>query len=91
MEFNLGYRLERLIKGESGIVERVETIEVPLNESRGNYEDDDGNLPQDIAFRNPLGELSIGASTMVRKDVRTKSGNFYQLVYKEYKVGDQYP
>ena len=92
MEFNLGYRFERLIRGvESGIVEKVESFEVPLNGSRDDYEDDNGNLPQDIAFKNPLGELFVGAPLMVRKDVKTKSGDFYQLVYKEYNIGDLYP
>ena len=91
MALNLGYRLERLIKGESGIVERVEAVEIPLNENIADYKDDNNNLPQDIAFRNPLGKLFVGVSLIIRKDVTTKSGNFYQLVYKDYNIGDLYP
>ena len=56
---NLGYRIERFFRGETGIVERVD--ESPSKNHLGevvNYlKDEYGNYPYNVTFRNSLGEL----------------------------------
>jgi len=88
MTLNLSYRLRRLFQGESGVVERVEPVDVKENY----YTDDDWNLPERIFVRNHLGELVDCLSPMSSvPGISIRKGFTKYQVYKKYKPGDKFP
>jgi len=86
----LSYRLKRFFKGESGIVEKVEQkTEFRATEY---IKDDNGNLPEKIVVRNPLGELVEMNSYLISEGrYEPKKGRVNYLVYKQFKPGDKFP
>lgn len=88
MPLNLLYRLKRIFQGESGIVERAEALDI-LDEGARDF---DGNLPQKIFIRNPLGELVEVKNLLILKRRDGYKGEFEDyLAYKQYKTGEKFP
>ena len=88
---NFAYRLERIIFGKRGIVTEVRSPEIVDSQKQlVNYQKDyNGELPQLITFRNPLGELKTVYSRL--RKVPTGIPNFeFRLLYEKYKVGDKF-
>ena len=93
---NIAYRVERLFRGERGIVEKVG--ETPLFDSNGNkqiinyWPDDFKNPPRLVTFRNPLGEL-VTQFTPIEivscKRVIDDDSTYYRR-FKRYKTGDNF-
>ena len=85
MTINLIYRIKRLFRGESGIVEKVEL-------DKNSYQDDVGNWAKSILIRNPLGELIERDNPWVTELRRHFNGRSeYYKIYKQYEVGDIFP
>ena len=93
---NLGYKINRLFRGESGVVEKVG--HAPLTDNSGQiinyYKDYYGSLPEQVTFRNPLGEEVTNLTLKILKNVEF----FIELnqahafpIYKTYKPGDNFP
>ena len=71
---SLVYRIQRLFFGERGIVVKVE----PNSEEKKPGPDSFGNFPQNVTFRNPLGEEITKTPRKGYDSFRTsKSGGLY--------------
>ena len=95
------YVLERLVKGERGIVTKVEPLTVEelddIQASTGLTfrRDDLSKLPQRVTFVNPLGE-TVTTITPLRKEWNYRFWGigfetYTAREYKKYDVGSQYP
>ena len=103
MEINLAYRIKRLFRGESGIVESVSvslkdsTLPDFIFDKRWHYgpdKDDYKTTPQKVSFRNPLGELvTMPAPLTFEKVARFDKSEPREFVrvYKRYLAGDRFP
>ena len=98
---NFVYRVERIRKGERVVVVIVESApRMDCQEQSINYRKDSfGNEPQQITFRNPLGELVTKLSPIVTESwyVVDRMFGHERLtdhlydVYKKYNIGDSFP
>ena len=93
---NLGYRMKIFFQGESGIVERVEPTSLTDNSGQiiNYYRDYYGHLPEQVTFRNPLGEEVTSLTPKILKNVEFFLGlNQAHAfpVYKSYIPGDKFP
>ena len=90
---NLAYRVERIFKGERGIVEKVELA--PTRDKKGKFcnyfKDHYNHLPRQITFRNPLGKLVERLSPITQEALPDNIGLYYVKVYKTYKPGYKFP
>ena len=64
-----------------------------MKEKNNYWKDDLGGIPQKVTFRNPLGEVLTGLSSMVLVPVETfgKRPSETARQYKTYKKGDKFP
>jgi len=85
MVLNLGYRIIRLVTGESGIVRRVRSLEKSSSFTFDSY----NNPPQEITFENPLGEIITRNSPNSKPF--TLFNNNLKWLYPRYKPGDEFP
>lgn len=94
------YRTKRFFTGDSGIVERVDPVEVQELERKARglgyrnfIKDYFGNIPKRVFFRNPLGELvsDLTPKTLRRIDNLGIKLDEYAPVYETYKPGDKFP
>ena len=103
MAINLAYRIKRLFRGESGIVESVSeslkdsTLPDLIFDNGWHYgpdKDDYKTTPQKIIFRNPLGELVTMSAPLTFEEVarfdKSEPREFVR-VYKRYSVRDRFP
>ena len=92
---NLTYRIKRLFCGENGTVLRTAPVETTIWED-GNipfYQKDHyGNLPQQVTFKNPLGEVKQGLTPLTTETIEKLVGIKHTIqVYKTYRPGEQFP
>lgn len=101
MKLGLIYRVKRIFFGEEGIVENVlppfkkDNLEALSYKPNCHffYQDSDGNLPQRLLVRNPLGEIiTLPASLKQVEKISHPSGISYKYnIYNYYLPGDSYP
>ena len=92
---NLAYRVERIFKGERGIVIDVDLApltddnEKPIFYDRCYF----GNKPQLVKFKNPLGELVSALTPKILTPANDPKLHDSTIVdtYKTYKPGDKFP
>lgn len=88
MTNRLIYKLGAFFRGESGIVEIVETAPKKDEKGKSTERDKFGKLPQLVTFRNPLGVVVKKYSP---KDYGYNHKNEYVFFYRTYKLGDKFP